>query len=149
MLWCHDAFQYAVNPIQTLTKWYDIASPGGMLCLALPQTTNFHTRDLDFTLRDGVYYHHTIVSLIYMLAVSGWDCRSGFFKKSPEDHWIYAVVYKSEHKPRDPKTARWYDLADDKLLPETAAKSVNAKGFLDQKDLILPWLDKSLSRFNY
>lgn len=149
VLWCHDAFQYAINPIGTLAHWRDITSEGAMLCLAIPQTTNLYLRDLDFTQQDGVYYHHTIVSLIHMLALTGWDCRSGFFKKSPEDNWIYAVVYKSNQEPRDARTTRWYDLAESGLLPETAVQSINAKGYLDQKDLVLPWLNKSLSRFNY
>jgi SAM-dependent methyltransferase len=149
VLWCHNAFQYAISPIQTLAHWHSIAADGGMLCIAVPQTTNLYLRDVDFTQQDGVYYHYTIVNLIHMLALAGWDCRSGFFKKSPEDNWLHAVVYKSTQGPKDARTTRWYDLAESGLLPETAVKSINAKGYLDQKDLVLPWLNKSLSRFNY
>jgi SAM-dependent methyltransferase len=145
VLWCHNAFQYAVNPIQTLTKWRNIAAPGAMLCLVLPQTTNINLRDIEVTQQDCEYYHHTVVSLIHMLAITGWDCRAGFFKKLANDNWIHAVVYKSDQEPLDPKTTRWYDLAEKGLLPETAEKSVNARGFLYQKDLLLPWLDKSLN----
>ena len=79
-----------------------------------------------------------------MLALTGWDCRSGFFKKTPTDPWLHAVVYKSDQEPRDPKTTRWYDLVDAGLLPDTADKSIQKKGFLDQRDLVLPWLDKNL-----
>jgi SAM-dependent methyltransferase len=145
VLWCHNSFQYALNPLKTLANWHDIASPGGMLALVVPQTTNIHRRDLDFSQVDGVYHHHTIVSLIHMLAVTGWDCKGGFFKKSATDNWLYAVVYKSSHAPMDPATTRWYDLVEKGLLPDSADKSINAKGFLEQKDLIVPWLDKSLS----
>lgn len=148
ILWCHDAFQYVVDPIKTLTYWRDISSPGAMLALVIPQTTNIHQSDLDFTQRDGCYYHHTIVSLIHMLAVTGWDCKAGFFKKNPTDNWLHAVVYKSDHAPFNLKKTRLYDLVDAKLLPESADKSILAKGYLDQKDLVLPWLDKSLSRMN-
>ena len=144
VLWCHDTFQYAVNPIQTLINWRTITSDGAMLALAVPQTTNVRHKDLDFSQKDGCYYHHTIVSLIHMLALTGWDCRAGFFKVDPIDNWIYAVVYKSSQEPKDLKTARWYDLADAKLLPESAEKSVMSRGFLHQRDLVLPWLDKSL-----
>ena len=145
ILWCHNAFQYAVNPIQTLINWRKIASPGAMLILIVPQTTNIYQKDLDFNQEDGCYYHHTIVSLIHMLAVAGWDCKAGFFKKNLNDNWLYAIVYNSDQEARDPKTTRWYDLVDAKLLPETADKSVMARGFLHQKDLVLPWLDKSLN----
>lgn len=144
ILWCHDAFQYAVNPIQTLMNWRDIASPGAMLCISVPQTTNIHLRDLDFTQQSGVYYHYTVVNLIHMLAVTGWDCGAGFFKKNPTDNWIHAVVYRSEHEPGHPRTTTWYDLAEANLLPESVTKCLNAKGYVDQKDLVLPWLDRSL-----
>lgn len=148
ILWCHDAFQYVTNPFQTLTNWRDISSSGAMLALTVRQTTNIHQKDLDFTQQDGCYYHHTIVSLIHLLAMTGWDCKSGFFKKNPNDNWIHAIVYKSEQTPFNLKKTRLYDLVDAKLLPESADKSILAKGFLDQKDLVLPWLDKSLSKMN-
>lgn len=145
VIWCHDTFQFAINPIQTLANWKDITSEGGMLALSIPQTTNIHHKDLDFSQQDGCYYHYTIVNLIHMLALAGWDCRSGFFKVDPINNWLYAVVYKSNLQAMDPKTTRWYDLVDAKLLPESADKSIMARGFLHQRDLVLPWLDKSLS----
>jgi len=145
ILWCHNAFQYSVNPLQTLVNWRKISAKGGMLILIVPQTTNIYQRDLDFTQQDGCYYHHTMVSLIHMLAVAGWDCKAGFFKKELNDNWLHAVVYNSDVEPFDPKTTRWYDLVEAKLLPETADKSINARGFLHQKDLVLPWLNKSLN----
>jgi SAM-dependent methyltransferase len=148
VLWCHDAFQYAVNPMQTLINWRDISTDGAMLALTVPQTTNILQKDLDFTQQDGCYYHYTIVNLIHMLAMTGWDCKAGFFKKNPTDNWLHAVVYKSNHAPFNFKKTRLYDLVEAKLLPDSADRSVIAKGYLDQKDLVLPWLDKSLSRMN-
>lgn len=147
VLWCHDTFQYAVNPLGTLSRWWDIAAPGAMLALILPQTTNIEQRQLSFNQPSGCYYHHSVVSLIHMLAVSGWDCAAGFFHKTPTDPWLHAVVYKSEHKPMDPKTTSWYQLADLALLPDTAVASVNRHGYVVQNDLVLPWLDKSLTWF--
>jgi trans-aconitate methyltransferase len=38
ILWCHDAFQYCLNPVQTLSNWWHIASEGGMLAISVPQT---------------------------------------------------------------------------------------------------------------
>lgn len=148
ILWCHNAFQYAINPIQTLINWRDISSEGAMLALTIPQTTNIRHKDLDFTQRDGCYYHYTIVNLIHMLAITGWDCKSGFFKKNSTDNWLHAIVYKSDLSPFDLKNTRLYDLVDAKLLPNSADKSILAKGYLDQADLVLPWLNKSLSKMN-
>ena len=146
VLWCHDSFQYAINPLSTLKLWWDIAEEGAMLTLILPQTTNIQHKKLSFTQPDGCFYHYTIVNLIHMLAVSGWDCGGGFFKKSPLDPWLHAVVYRSNHRPLSPKTS-WYQLADLGLLPETAVQSIQRHGHVYQDELVLPWLDKSLTWF--
>jgi ubiquinone/menaquinone biosynthesis C-methylase UbiE len=144
ILWCHDAFQFALNPVQTLSRWWDIASPGAMLYIGVPMTQRIHRRQLDYYLPSGNYYHYSMVSLMYMLATAGWDCCSGFFKQSPNDNWLHAIVYKSAQEPLDPKTASWYRLAELKLLPKSADASINAHGYLEQQDLIVPWIDHSL-----
>jgi ubiquinone/menaquinone biosynthesis C-methylase UbiE len=144
ILWCHNAFQFAVNPVQTLSRWWDIASPGAMLYICVPITQRIHRHQLDYYLPAGNYYHYSMVNLMYMLATAGWDCRSGFFKQSPNDNWLHAVVYKSSQEPLDPKTASWYRLSELKLLPESADVSINAHGHLEQQDLLVPWIDHSL-----
>lgn len=78
-----------------------------------------------------------------MLAVTGWDCASGFFRKPANEPWLSAVVYRSDTEPMDPKTS-WYKLVDTGLLPKSAEISINKHGYLDQQDLVLPWLDKNL-----
>jgi SAM-dependent methyltransferase len=145
VLWCHDAFQYCTNPLGTLAQWWNMTTEGGMLAITLPQTTLFQQRKESFHQPSGCYYHHTIVSLIHMLAVTGWDCREGFFLKQATDSWLSAIVYKSKHAPMDPKTTTWYQLSELELLPESADKSIGAHGYLRQQDLLVPWIDKSLS----
>lgn len=144
VLWCHDSFQYAHAPVKTLSNWWHLASPGAMLCLTVPVTQRIYRSQLDYYLPSGCYYHYTMVNLIYMLATSGWDCRSGFFKQAPMDPWIHAVVYKSEQEPQDLKTTTWHNLSELKLLPESADRSIFAHNYLRQQDLIVPWLDHSL-----
>lgn len=144
ILWCHDAFQYCRHPLETLIKWRDIASAGAMLVIAVPQTIGIKQGQLTCDLPSGVFYHHTMVSLIYMLSLSGWDCRAGFFQQRPKDPWIRAVVYNSDQPARPPESISWYDLMDTGLLPETAEKSIHAHGYLRQQDLVLPWLDHNL-----
>lgn len=144
VLWSHDSFQYAINPLETLKLWHSIAEPGGMLCLIVPQTTNIEYRKLSFIQPSGCYYHYTLVNLIHMLAINGWDCSSGFFMKAANDPWLHAVVYRSDVGPIDPATS-WYQLAETGLLPESAVASINKYGFLNQNDLVLPWLDKNLT----
>jgi hypothetical protein len=116
-----------------------------MLAIVVPQTTNIFQRQFAFEQHSGCYYHHTLVSLIHMLAVAGWDCRSGFFLKRPTDNWVHAVVYKSTQPPMDPKQTNWYQLSEKNLLPESADKSIQSHGYLRQQDLVVPWLDKSLT----
>jgi len=144
VLWCHDAFQYAVNPIQTLSRWWHIASPGGMLSLTVPVTQQIHRRQISCVLNNGCYYHHTMVSLMYMLATAGWDCAGGFFKQLPSEPWIHAVVYRSEQAPQPPREVTWHTLAEQNLLPESAVQSIYAHSALRQQDLIVPWIDHSL-----
>lgn len=145
ILWCHDSFQYCLDPVGTLIKWRDISSKGAMLVIAVPQTMLIHGKNLSHFLPPGVFYHHSIVSLIYMLSVAGWDCRSGFFQQETNDPWIRAVVYKSDADPMDPKKTSWYDLLNTDRLPDSAKTSIEAHGYLRQQDLVLPWLDKSLN----
>jgi SAM-dependent methyltransferase len=142
VLWCHDAFQYALKPVETLSQWWHITSEGGMLALSVPVTQRIHHRQISYVLPGGCYYHHTMVSLIYMLATAGWNCSQGFFKQTPTDPWIHAVVYKSTVQPM--KQATWHQLSELDLLPDSARSSVFAHGALRQQDLVVPWLDHSL-----
>lgn len=144
VVWSHDAFQYAINPLSTLANWWHAMSDGGMLAMVVPQTTNMEFNAQAFDQPDGHYYNWTMVSLIHALAVSGFDCAGGFFLKEPGDPWLHAVVYKSDHAPMNPKTTSWYDLADRGLLPATAVSSITKFGYLRQRDLVLPWINKAL-----
>ena len=143
VLWCHDSFQYVIDPFATLQQWREVANKDAMLVLVLPQSTNVEFNVQEFDQRDGCYWNWTMVSLIHVLAVTGWDCAAGFFYKDPTDPWLHAAVYNGSHEPLDPRTTRWYDLMEQDRLPESAAQSVERHGYLRQRDLVLPWLDKS------
>ena len=143
VLWCHDAFQYALNPLNTLRNFYNMLTTNGMLGIVVPQSTNIVYHKQAYDQLNGQYFNYTLVSLIHMLAVSGFDCRAGFFKKNYEDPWIHAVVYKSDYEPMDPRTTTWMDLAEKELLPDSATNSVNRCGHVRQEDLVLAWLDRS------
>lgn len=147
ILWCHDTFQYLLDPLGCLKRWRGIANDNAMLVMSIPQTTFIQYNQQEFNILPGQYYHFTLTNLLYMLAVNGWDCKDGFFKKEPEDNWIHLIVYKSDCEPLDPRTSSWYDVAETGLLPETAEASINRYGHVRQPDLVLPWLDKSLSWF--
>lgn len=142
LLWCHDAFQYAVNPLATLKNWNSQMSENGMLVLMLPQTSNYQYNRLVNRVYDGCFYSYNVCTLIYMLAVNGFDCRDSYMYKAPNDPWIHMAVYKTNIAPMDPATTRWYDLAEKGLLHDSLVASINAHGHLRQEDIILPWLDR-------
>lgn len=143
VIWCHDSFQYALDPLGTLRRWRGLMNPDAMLVLILPQTTNVDGDTLAYDQPDYVYHNWTMVSLIHALAVSGFDCRSGYFLKEATDPWLHAVVYRSEQLEFDARITRWYHLADAGLLPESAVVGLQKYGQVRQRDLVLPWLDKS------
>ncbi len=146
ILWAYDILQYVTNPYETLANWWNIATTDSMLVIAVPQTTNIQFNKQEFTVTRNHKHHYTLPMLIYMLAVNGWDCNSGFFKKSIDDPWLYAITYRSDIKPMDPNTTDLYKLAEEtNLLPDCVVNSINKYGILRQRDLILPWIDKNLT----
>tara|TARA_R110002074_G_C12401987_1_gene654240 strand:- start:105 stop:803 length:699 start_codon:yes stop_codon:yes gene_type:complete len=145
ILYCHDTLQFILNPYQALANWWNIANKDAMLVIAVPQTTNVEFNTLEYNTQMNYKHHYTVPMLLYMLAVNGWDCNGGFFKKAIGNPWIFAIVYRSDTKPMDPNTTNLYKLVDEtNLLPDTAVQSITKHGMIKQKDLILPWLDKSL-----
>jgi len=147
IIWCHNSFQYALNPMQTLKNWNSMLDESGMLALVVPQTTNIEYNKHSISLQNNQFYHYTLVNLIHMLAINGFDCASGFFHKGIDDPWIKAVVYKSDIEPLNPKTMIWYELAETGLLPQSAVDGINSRGYLHQDDLVLPWLTKGSMAF--
>lgn len=145
VLWSHDAFQYAINPIETLKSWRAVSNTDAMLIMTVPETVSINRRMMSYTQSSGCYYHHSIVSLMHMLAITGWDCAAGFFRRRVGVPWIDLAVYKSSVEPLDPTTTTWYDLAEKNLIPKSAQDSIERHGFVRQEDLVVPWLDKSLS----
>lgn len=144
VLFCYDTLQWILNPYQALNNWWHIADNDSMLIIAVPQTTNVEFSMLTYDAKLNHKYHYTIPILLYMLAVNGWDCNGGFFKKAIGDPWIFAVVYKSNIEPMDPQTTNLYTLVEETdLLPKSAVQSINQYGMIRQQDLLLPWLDNN------
>jgi len=143
ILWSHDSFQYALNPMKTLRNWYFMLNDNGMLAIIVPCTTNLEYNHLMFSQPNFHYFNYTLDGLIHMLSVNGFDCNSGFFQHNVNDKWIKLIVYKSDIEPMNPKTTTWYDLADTGLIPTSGVESINKYGYMKREDLVLPWLDYS------
>ena len=144
----HNSFQYALNPIATLQHWWKLTNINGMLILQVPSTTNIKYNRSDISNQNNEFYHYTLVNLIHMLAMSGWDCKNGLFTKGMRDPWIKCVVYKGKVKPQDPRTTTWRDLAELDLLPKSAVESIDRWGHVKQQDLVLQWLGGTVEAYN-
>jgi SAM-dependent methyltransferase len=145
LLWAHDSFHYSLNPLQTLKLWNQQINPDGMLVLSIPQNTFNEYNRQQINSYSGIYYNYTLVNLIYMLAVSGFDCRDAYFYKESNDPWLYAAVYKSSD-PLDAKTTNWYTLAEQNLVNDSVIASLNTHNYVKQEDLVVTWLDKDIYR---
>jgi hypothetical protein len=142
LMWAHDSLQYSVNPIETLRYWNEQMTVNGMLVLSIPQASGVEYNRYYSRTYDGCYHNFTPTSLLYMLAVNGFDCRDAYLLKKFQDPWIHIAVYKSEIAPMNPATTRWVDLIDTNLLHFSIVNSIMKHGHLRQEEIVMPWLDR-------
>jgi SAM-dependent methyltransferase len=142
LLWSHDSLQYSTNPIETLKIWNEQMNVDAMLVLSIPQHSGVANNKYYSRTHSGCFHNFTPTSLIYMLAVNGFDCKDAYMLKAFNDPWIHFAVYKSDVAPMDADTTSWLDLLDSGLLNRTVIDSITAHGHLRQEDILYPWLDK-------
>lgn len=142
LVWSHDSLQYSTNPIETLRVWNEQMNVNAMLVLSIPQHSGVADNKYYSRTHSGCFYNFTPTSLIYMLAVNGFDCKDAYLLKSFNDPWIHIAVYKSDIAPLDATNTTWYDLIDLGLLNSTVVDSITRYGYLRQEDILYPWLDK-------
>jgi SAM-dependent methyltransferase len=147
LIWAHDSFQHARNPLKCLATWKKTLNENGMLVLSIPQTTYMDKNRLVVSNYNHQYYSYNVLNLIYMLAINGFDCRDAFFYRKPYTPWLYAAVYASEYDPIL-TNASWVDLAERKLIDDSLIESVNKYGYARLDDLVVRWLDKDFYRIH-
>ena len=145
LLWSHNSLQYSENPAATLRHWNQLLTDGGACVVIVPQTTNIELNRWISKTYSGQPFCFNITNLVYMLACAGFDCNDGMFMKKPDDPWLYALVYKSEHKPVKTTDTNWYELRDKGLLPRSLDRSVKTLGYARQHDLVTRWIDQSIT----
>jgi len=143
LIWSHDTFQYARNPIKCLASWKNSLNVNGMLVMMVPQTTYLKNNRLQIETHHGQYYSYNILNLIYLLAISGFDCNDAYFYRKENSPWLYAAVYASSYDPM-PEHTTWYELAEKKLINDYLVASVNKYGHARLDDLVVRWLDRGL-----
>lgn len=146
LIWCHDVFQYLIDPLNTLRCWNDMMSVNGMMLLSLPQSIHYANNRLNNNSYNGWFYNHNAVNLMYMLGVNGFDCRDAYFYKNPNDMWLHIAVYKTDIDPMNPRTTTWHDLVDANLVNESVKQCIDRYGYVRQDEILTTWLDKDYYR---
>jgi trans-aconitate methyltransferase len=143
LIWAHDVFQYARDPLKCLAAWKSMLNVNGMLIMAVPQTTYYYNNRLVVANHSNQYYSYNILNLMYMLAISGFDCRDAYFYRKENSPWLYAGVYATEYNPL-PDHATWHDLAERNLINDSVINSVNKFGHARLEDVVVSWFDRNL-----
>ena len=141
LLWSHNSFQFSLDPLKTLRAWNSTMNVNGMLVLSVPQHQTYQYDRIQTRSYNGCYYHYNVCNLMYMLAVSGFDCRDCYLFMEENNPWIQFAVYKNSN-PLDPETTSWHDLVDLRVVNDSVIASLNTYGHVRQEDLVFNWLDR-------
>lgn len=138
VIWAHNVIHQSHNPLEFLHKMNKLCSEGGMMCLSFPTTVNTFYSEPDHRVYTHSPHQITIVSLIHMLVLSGFNCNDGYFIKQPNSTIINALVYKDTDKLYNYNEISLYELND--MFPESMQKQLTKFGYITNKQLLLPWL---------
>lgn len=102
IIWAHDVLQYSANAYHTLCEWNRVCHNGGILLLSVPRSQrNFYNRYTAIQY-DRVYQHYSLVNLIYLLALAGFDTVDDRYMQEPNDTHMWIAGYKiSEPNSQD------------------------------------------------
>ena len=142
VVWAHSVLHEAIDPLGFLHKMNKCTNLGGMLCLTFPTTINTFYGEPDYRVYSQATNSITIVDLIHMLVLSGFNCNEGYFIKQPNSNVINALVYKDSEELYNYGDKTLYEY--DELLPESCKKQLNRYGYLTNKNLLLYWIDGTL-----
>ena len=139
VVWTHNTLHTAQDPLLFLHKMNEFCSDGGMLALSFPTTSNMFYGDPDYRIYQQAPHSITMIHLIYMLVLSGFNCNDGFFVKQPGTNIISAIVYKDTDKVFKHGERPLADFND--LLPDSCQKQLAKYNYISNKNLLLRWLD--------
>jgi len=143
LIWSHDSFQHAFDPMKCLAVWKQSLNVDGMLVVCIPQTTYTQYNKLIISNHDRQYYSYNALNLMYMLAMNGFDTRDAYFYRESNSPWLYAAAYATDLEPF-PQGTTWHQLIEHNLINQSVVDSINKYGHARIEDLVIRWLDKSL-----
>ena len=139
VVWTHNTIQETQDPLKFLHKMNEFCADGGMLALSFPTTSNMFYGDPDYRIYQQAPHSITMIHLIYMLVLSGFNCNEGFFTKQPGTNIISAIVYKDTDEVYAHGERPLADFID--LLPDSCKEQLKKYNYLTNKNLLLRWLD--------
>jgi len=147
VVWCHDVLQYAHNPLKLLGAINYQMATNSMLYICVPSTVNvLHGKFHNYTF-SKYYSTFTMTQLIYLLALNGFDCKNGYFKKNAYEDIIQIVTYKNT-EPFD-YVSSWYNLLEENVFSDNISKIISSKGYLTDNGLVTTWLDGEVYDYRY
>jgi SAM-dependent methyltransferase len=138
VIWAHNVLHLAQDPLQFLHKMNNLCNEGGMLCLSFPTLVNTFYAEPDYRIYTEAQHQITIISLIHMLVLSGFNCNDGYFLKEPNSNIINALVYKDTDKLYNYNEISLYELND--MFPQSVQNQLTKFGYITNKNLLLTWL---------
>ena len=61
LMWSHDSFQYALNPLATLRHWNSMMNENGMLYICIPYQSTYQNNRLVLRSNNYNYYNHNFL----------------------------------------------------------------------------------------
>lgn len=138
LIWTHHVLEHVLNPMKCLFEMRRVLKDSGWLYFTVPQ--------IDTNISSGHINSFNMPVLIYKLAVAGFDCKSGYFKKV-NSHLRCAVQNNPQYNP-NVDDVRYTLSAVIDSLPECLHKNIRSSGRYYGKDLVTKWLDGTTCRYN-
>ncbi len=140
IVWAHDVLQFSADPYTTLCEWNRVCHNGGMLLLSVPRTQrNFYNRYTAIQY-DKVYHHYSLVNLIYLLALAGFDTIDDRYMQSVNDTHMWIASYKTD-TPK-PKNTSMHELAH--LFSKQVNDLITKYGYISDEYLKGTWFNGSM-----
>lgn len=139
VVWTHNTLQGTTDPLKFLHKMNEFCADGAMLGISFPATSNMFYGDPDYRIYQEAPHSITMIHLIYMLVLSGFNCKDGYFIKQPGTNIISAIVYKDTDEVfthGEKAIAEYND-----LLPISCQQQLTKYNYLTNKGLLLNWID--------
>lgn len=142
IIWSHYSLQYSTNPHKALWEWRRVLKPTGRLYLTVPSHDYYNRSTVYHRVEHYTGSVFTVTSLLYMLALNGYNTREAKIYRSKSEPFIRIDVPVNAliKKPLNNLEVSLYNLAEQKLLPPHVEHAVLKTGILKDEDLITMWI---------